>query len=84
MEAQSRKQRWSNAFLYALVTTVMTLSTAILLSALLSGAQKDLADRVDKNTLATQHIICAALAEAETAAIREVIAEECPVESPSP
>lgn len=51
-----------NAFIYALVTTVMVLATASVLASWAGAAQRDLADRVDKNSAisvtAADSIIC--------------------------
>lgn len=62
MEATNRRTRWKNAFIYALVTTVMLLSSVVLLAAITGEAQRELAARVDRNAhvtaTATTAIIC--------------------------
>lgn len=61
-----------NAFIYALATTILVMSTAFVLSALLGSAQRELADRVDKNTIELVHkveenriVLCALLRGAD-------------------
>lgn len=49
MDATNWYTRWRNAFVYALVTTVMVLGAATALSAALGAQQRALADRVDRN-----------------------------------
>lgn len=51
MTATEWKDRARNAFIYALATTVLVMGTIFLLSALLGGAQRELAARVDTNTI---------------------------------
>ena len=62
MDARDARTRWSNAFIYAFVTTVMLLSCAVILSGVLGAGQRDLADRVDRNSAvsvtASDAIIC--------------------------
>lgn len=55
MNATTWSDRARNAFLYALVTTIMVLGVASVLSAYAGAAQRALADRVDNNAAA---IIC--------------------------
>lgn len=55
MEASNWPTRWGNAFIYALVTTVMVLSVATILSAWTGSQQRALADRVDRNSAA---VVC--------------------------
>lgn len=50
MNAQTWNDRWRNAFIYALVTTVMVLSAATVASAVFGKAQQALANRVDHNS----------------------------------
>lgn len=85
MDATQARTRWANAFLYAIVTTVMVLSTAVLLSFLLGGSQRDLADRVDRNVaevrteaIETRKLLCDILANAETKQIRDAVEKYCP------
>jgi sensor c-di-GMP phosphodiesterase-like protein len=49
MEANNHKTRWQNAFIYALVTTIMVLSAAAFLSGIFGEGQRQLAERVDVN-----------------------------------
>lgn len=62
MDARDSRTRWQNAFIYAFLTTIMVLGTALFLQAALGGAQRDLADRVDRNSAvsvtAADAIIC--------------------------
>jgi hypothetical protein len=56
------KTRWANAFIYALVTTIMVLSTAWLISIYANRQANELAQRVDRNVQVTRQandaIIC--------------------------
>lgn len=62
MDTTATKTRWANAFIYALVTTVMVLSVASILASVAGKAQQELAGRVDGNTkvavTASNAIIC--------------------------
>lgn len=94
MESTRARTRWANAFLYAVVTTVMVLSTAILLSFLLGQSDRDLADRVDigveklqLEAANTRELFCVILANAQTPEVRHAVHKYCPTEvvlSPEP
>lgn len=70
MDTTSKRTRWANAFVYAFVTTVMVLSVASFLAFATQGAQRALADRVDRNAAA---IVCI---------LRLGVAESAPPRSP--
>lgn len=62
MDTTLRKTRWQNAFIYALVTTVMVLGSASIISVYAGEGQRELAERVDENAAiavtASDTIIC--------------------------
>lgn len=55
MDANRAKDVFRNAFIYALVTTIMVLGAAAILSSYFGAQQRALADRVDRNSAA---IVC--------------------------
>jgi hypothetical protein len=84
VDTPDRKTRWQNAFVYALVTTVMLLSAASVLSAYFGEGQRQLADRVDQNAKVavaearqTRDLLCAILINAESPDIREAVRLHC-------
>lgn len=55
MDTRDLRTRWANAFIYAMVTTVMLVCSIFLVAALVNQDQKALAARVDENTIVARH-----------------------------
>jgi hypothetical protein len=91
VNAVTRRDRWQNAFIYALVTTIMVLSVAALLNGFLGVEQRRLAERVDRNAAIavqtaqvarveaenTRDLICSILVNSENPDIRAAVRLHC-------
>jgi hypothetical protein len=80
-----RRNRWADGFVYALITTVMLLGTATVLSHFAQQESIALANRVDTNTehivqevVETKKLLCDILRNAQTKEVREAVRTYCP------